>query len=77
MSQTEQPSPSTDIFEVLAETATAKVETGVPGRYQVVVTGDSSGVAILLDTMTGRTWFAIAGETKTQGWLPIGGGPSS
>jgi hypothetical protein len=41
-----------------------------PGRYMIVQPSDA-GLTMLIDTVTGRSWFRIAAGTDHYAWRPM------
>jgi hypothetical protein len=52
--------------------STTKRETEVPGRYRITQTvGMGGSLTMLVDTVTGRSWFRIAAGTDHYAWRPM------
>jgi len=47
-----------------------------PGRY-IIVQPSGAGLTMLVDTITGRSWFRIAAGTDHYAWRPMKFEPSS
>ena len=73
---------------VVAAGAAAKVPTVDVGRYQIswgtrTLVGSNDGApmdwreALLLDTVTGKTWFANPAVGNTSVWVPFGPLPAT
>ena len=58
--------------------STTKRETEVPGRYRItqVGMGGIGSLTMLVDTVTGRSWFRIAAGTDHYAWRPTQFEPS-
>ena len=48
----------------------ASQDTTVPGRF-LIVQPSGAGLTMLVDTMTGRSWFRIAAGTDHYAWRPM------
>ena len=49
-----------------------KQETEVPGRYRITQSvGMGGSLTMLVDTVTGRSWFRIAAGTDHYAWRPM------
>jgi hypothetical protein len=64
---------------VFAQQVPKPASIGQVGRYQLLVPPEHVGLAILLDTETGRTWhqvefseFAGGADSKASVWVPTG-----
>jgi hypothetical protein len=51
-------------------------ESGTPGRY-LIVQPSGAGLTMLVDTVTGRSWFRIAAGTDHYAWRPMKFEPSA
>jgi hypothetical protein len=51
-------------------------ETDMQGRY-LIVQPSGAGLTMLVDTMTGRSWFRIAAGTDHYAWRPMKFEPSA
>ena len=51
-------------------------ETETPGRY-LIVQPSGAGLTMLVDTVTGRSWFRIAAGTDHYAWRPMRFEPQS
>jgi len=56
--------------------STTTQETGGPGRY-LIVQPSGAGLTMLVDTVTGRSWFRIAAGADHYAWRPMKFEPSS
>ena len=50
--------------------ASSTQETDTPGRY-LIVQPSGSGLTMLVDTITGRSWFRIAAGSDHYAWRPM------
>jgi hypothetical protein len=56
--------------------APATRETDTPGRF-LIVQPSGAGLTMLVDTVTGRSWFRIAAGTDHYAWRPMKFEPSA
>jgi hypothetical protein len=54
----------------MSDSTTTPRETGVPGRY-LITQPSGPGLTILVDTVTGRSWFRITAGTDHYAWRPM------
>ena len=51
-------------------------DTDTPGRY-LIVQPSGAGLTMLVDTVTGRSWFRIAAGSDHYAWRPMKFEPSA
>ena len=51
-------------------------ETEIPGRY-LIVQPSGAGLTMLVDTVSGRSWFRIAAGADHYAWRPMKFEPSA
>ena len=51
-------------------------ETDTPGRY-LIVQPSGAGLTMMVDTVTGRSWFRIAAGADHYAWRPMKFEPSA